>query len=292
MAEQTENLDLNVAEEDPEGTPDGTGAGTGATDASGKGDEETPKIDWSTVDPASIPTDLIQRSEHFTGAVSNLRQDIGNQRTRADDLAAANAQLVEEREAGQETDPLDALKDREPDAPITVADLQGIRAADRRKWEDDQSKKDRAAQAQTHNQRLADSETQLRRDFPLDGDNAAPKGLDADTVLREAGTFLQASDPGLLRAFTQSRDPGRAIYEYARANVPSVRNRAQTIANNELLDKIKRGKVPAGEGGSTGGEAGGDEAGVLVNILGMKPEDILEDLRSSADDEDFDFPET
>ncbi len=283
--EQTDNLDLNVGTA-PQTEPEKT-----QTDPAGKGDEKPQEIDWTKVDPASVPIGLIQQSEHFTGAVRNLRDDITTQRNHAQELAAANAQLVEERDAAGSDDPLDPLKDREPDDQVTIADLQGIRAQDRRKWEDDQSKKDRAAQVQTHNQRLTDSETQLRHDFPLEGDNAAPTGLDADTVLREAGNFLKANDPGLLRAFTQSRDPGRAIYDYARANVPSVHNRVQTIANNELVDKIKRGKIPAGAGGSPGPGEGDDESSVLFSILGMKPEDLLEDLRSTAEEEDFDFPD-
>jgi len=285
MATDDDSLDLDGID-DPSANatdPDSAVETEGDSDVS----ESSTEIDWSKVDPSTIPQQVVEQTTAFAG----LRRDLQDHRTRVQELAQANTELTKQLDQGtsDEANPLEVLGELEDDDVVTAAQMKAIVERVQTKVLKQQEQAAKQLEANQARQRLVESETSARKKY---APGRVPQGLDFDTVLAEATAHLRQTDPALLQGLLAGADPAEAIYNYALGAVPSVRQRALAAERTKVVDGIRQGRIPGGQlaGMSSGTDAG--EASVLADLVGaVDPAALaaktLAELAQNPDAEDF-----
>ncbi|HUX00546.1 MAG TPA: hypothetical protein VMY35_06145 [Phycisphaerae bacterium] len=229
-------------------------AGPGADDAG-----KVAEIDWTKAEPTAAPHSFVEQTAAFQGIRSELMEARENLRQ----TQAANQALSEELAAGKsggaDEDPLAEVGD---DELLTVGQarnfVQKTMDTERRTRERDSGKAQQAHRQQV----VVDSEARLRTRYSPE---KSPKGLDAETVIREGATWLRQNKPHVFAACLQGADPAQEMYDTAVAIVPSLRQRLQVQEREKFIKDLNRGRVPGSTGGLTKGEQ--QEASELLALL-------------------------
>lgn len=91
------------------------------------------------------------------------------------------------------------------------------------------------------------------------------EGLDASTIVNEAGAWLRANKPDLFEAAKNSPDFATEIYNLGVAYVPSIKAKVLTRNKEQLLEELKNPEKPPGGGGGDSPEGSIDD--ICLDIM-------------------------
>jgi hypothetical protein len=205
------------------------------------------KIDWSKVDPKEVPHEIVQHTMAFSGLLNDVQ-----------DLRAKNQTLAESIELLQsELQKKDSDENKDPDEFVTRKDLKAVLEEQKALLQKGLEKEKEYSKVKDDNE----SVRRLRSEYSIE---TTPKGLDADTVLREGGMWLAENKPHLFEAARKGPDPAAEIYRLSLVYAPSIKKRAKLAENSQFLDNIKTGQIPKGSAAYSEGLPA-DELNKLLN---------------------------
>ena len=206
------------------------------------------KIDWSKIDPGTIPHEVVEKSGPFKGllkSTSELREEAREQR---EQIGALKAQMDALDESDEDDDDGAGAGYEDPNRYVTKAELKREREKEHKTALKAQQKEAATKRAEFENASLAKAQTEFTEE-------TQGKGFDFDTVMAEGKEYMSKNHPDeCLAALRSTRDPAKALYYLYRSLVPEFRARDRALAAAGTLDQIKAGIIgKTGGAGSKGG---------------------------------------
>jgi hypothetical protein len=172
-------------------------------------------IDWSTVDPASIPDDVVSRSRAFRGLLTDKQREA---QARQQLQEIINTQIAGRQQQAPPPEDDDPLAGVDPDGFIDRQALEKVLARQEKKH---QQELQRLAKQQ-QDQRLAEQERQFLSSPMV---KSLPPDLQPKAVFDAGLPELQRQNPMLVAALMQEPDPHTALFKAIVERVPAIRDR-------------------------------------------------------------------
>ncbi len=229
---------------------------------------DTKPVEKPELNPSEIPSEIVQRTPHFQGAIGSYKAQNETLRQRAETAEQALAAAKAAAPAPQVVDPFAELDD---DDPITVAQFKEAQKLRDEAMEAKHVAEKKADAATARSESLQDSEQRCMTKYAK-GKVAA--GLEADVVFARGAAWLKANKPALFNGLMAERDAAEEIYQAAVALCPEFKNISAATERKSLLEQLNTNsaRIP----GSAMGAGGLTEEGTssLQSVLSATPEEL------------------
>jgi hypothetical protein len=241
--------------------------------------DEPYAVDWSKVDPSSIPHEVASKTAAFQGVLHEKRS-----------ITAEKQQLMtmldnQRRQAADEP-PAPTTTPADDNELLTRADLQNALRQEQEKLQKKAAEDAERTRQQSQQELLRTSGQRALEKYAA---GKVPAGLEAAQVFQDGLDRLMQTKPYLVHAIeANSPDPAAELYQTILREVPEYRAKAQAAANaarnRKLVDQIndpsRRPNIP-GRSVAAAPQGGGSSLAQLFNDSDSG--DIVSDLGDFID---------